>query len=132
MYNRVIIMGRITHDLEVKTTPNGVAVLTFSVACDRRYQADKQNKVTDFFNCVAWRNDADFIARYFGKGKCIIVEGELQNRRYTDKKGIERVATEIIVERAGFTGERSERSGADSRGVPPPDDSDYPYAPAEA
>ena len=69
MYNRVIIMGRITHDLEVKTTPNGVPVLTFSVACDRRYQADKQNKVTDFFNCVAWRNDADFIARYFGKGK---------------------------------------------------------------
>ena len=109
MYNKIIIMGRICNDLEVKTTPSGVPVLSFSVAVDRNYQADKQNKVTDFFPCVAWRNEADFIARYFGKGRMILVEGELQNRKYTDKSGTERQITEIIVDRATFTGEKTAR-----------------------
>ena len=109
MYNKAILMGRVCNYLELKTTPSGVPVLSFSVAVDRAYQADKQNKVTDFFNCVAWRGEAEFITRFFGKGKMILVEGELQNRKYTDKSGNERQITELIVSRACFTGEKSER-----------------------
>lgn len=114
MYNKAVIMGRICNDLELKTTPSGVSVLTFSVAVERRYQNDKENKQTDFFNCVAWRNEAEFISRFWSKGRMILVEGELQNRKYTDKTGTERQITELIVERACFTGEKTERD------VPPP------------
>lgn len=114
MYNKIIIMGRICNDLELKTTPSGVSVLTFSVAVDRQYQADKQNKVTDFFNCVAWRSEAEFISRFWSKGRMILIDGELQNRKYTDKANVERQVTEIIVDRACFTGEKTERE------TPPP------------
>lgn len=92
-------------DLELKTTPSGVVVLTFSIAVDRRYQTKGEEKKSDFFNCVAWRNEADFIARYWSKGKPILVEGELQNRSYTDRNGVQRQVTEIIVDRASFTGD---------------------------
>ena len=109
MYNKTILMGRITHDLELKTTPAGVSVLTFSIAVDRRYQADKENKVCDFFNCVAWRSEAEFISKFWTKGRAILVEGELQNRKYTDKSGNERQITELIVDRACFTGEKTQR-----------------------
>lgn len=117
MYNKVILMGRITKDLELKTTPSGVPVLSFSIAVERRYQSDKENKLTDFFNVVAWRNEAEFISRFFSKGKMILLEGELQNRKYTDKAGTERQITEVIVDRASFTGEKSAREAP-----PPPEE----------
>ena len=117
MYNRTVLMGRICNDLEVKTTPAGVNVLTFSVAVERRYQSEKNNKVSDFFPCVAWRAEADFISRFWSKGKMILVEGELQNRKYTDKQGIDRQLTELIVERACFTGEKTGHEAP-----PPPDE----------
>ena len=117
MYNKAIMMGRICNDLELKTTPSGVSVLSFTVAVERQYQADKQNKVSDFFPCVAWRNEAEFISRFWGKGRVILIEGELQNRKYTDKQGIERQITEIIVDRASFTGEKTEREAP-----PPPEE----------
>lgn len=117
MYNKIILMGRICNDLELKTTPSGVPVLSFSIAVERRYQSDKENKLTDFFNVVAWRNEADFISRFFSKGKMILLEGELQNRKYTDKAGTERQITEVIVDRASFTGEKSAREAP-----PPPEE----------
>lgn len=117
MYNKIILMGRICNDLELKTTPSGVPVLSFSIAVERRYQSDKENKLTDFFNVVAWRNEADFISRFFSKGKMILLEGELQNRKYTDKAGTERQITEVIVDRASFTGEKSGREAP-----PPPEE----------
>lgn len=120
MYNKSILMGRICNDLEVKSTPSGVSVLTFSIAVERSYQADKNNKVTDFFQCVAWRNDAEFISRYFSKGKMILVEGEMQNRKYKDKSGVERQITELIIDRACFTGEKS--SGSGIQDAPPPEE----------
>lgn len=129
MYNRSILMGRICNDLEVKTTPAGVNVLSFSVAVDRRYQSDKQNKISDFFPCVAWRAEAEFISHFFGKGKMILVEGELQNRKYTDKSGTERQITELIVDRACFTGEKSQ-SG--TREQPPPPEEPPQYKPKTA
>lgn len=119
MYNRVILMGRICNDLELKTTPSGVSVLSFSVAVDRRYQADKENKITDFFNVVAWRMEADFIARFFAKGRMILLEGELQNRKYTDKAGAEHWITEIIADRATFTGEKTAREAPPLPDEPP-------------
>lgn len=125
-------MGRICNDLELKTTPSGVSVLTFTVAVDRAYQADKQNKVTDFFPCVAWRTEAEFISRFFAKGRMIFVEGEMQIRKYTDKQKIERQITELIVDHAHFTGEKTAREDP-----PPPEEppqykkQDKPAEPSE-
>ena len=106
MYNRIILMGRITKDIELKTTPSGLSVTSFSIAVDRPGGKDKE-RATDFIDCVAWRQTADFIARFFSKGKLILVEGELQTRTYTDKNGNNRKAVEVIVDRASFTGEKA-------------------------
>lgn len=104
---KAIIMGRITHDLEIRQTPSGVAVLQFTVAVDRNYSKDKE-KQTDFINCVAWRQTAEFIGRYFGKGRMIAVDGRLQSRTYEDKNGVKHYLTELIIENANFTGEKSD------------------------
>ena len=111
MYNKVVLLGRITRDLELKTTPSGVSVLAFGIAVDRKYQAKGEERKSDFFNCVAWRNEAEFISRYWAKGRAILVEGELQNREYTDKNGVNRQITEVIVDRATFTGEAKAQGG---------------------
>lgn len=105
--NKAIILGRITHDLEVRQTPGGTAVLQFTVAVDRNYSKDGE-KQTDFINCVAWRQTAEFIGRYFGKGRMIAVDGRLQTRTYEDKNGTKHYITELIVENANFTGEKSD------------------------
>ena len=105
MYNRVILMGRICHDLELKTTPNGVPVLSFRLAVERNYQVKGEDRKSDFFNIVAWRNNAEFISRYFFKGRMILIDGELQTRQYTDKNNVQRDIVEIIVDHASFTGE---------------------------
>ncbi|MCH5325109.1 MAG: single-stranded DNA-binding protein [Eubacterium sp.] len=107
MYNRVIMMGRIANDLELKTTTNGASVLSFRIAVDRRYQTKGEERKTDFFNVVAWRNEAEFISRYFSKGNMIHIEGELQTRSYNDKNGNTVYVTEIITDRACFTGEKA-------------------------
>ena len=109
--NKVIIMGRITHDLEVRQTQSGTAVLQFTVAVDRNYSKDSGEKQTDFISCVAWRNTAEFIGRYFGKGRMIAVDGRLQSRTYEDKNGVKHYLTELIVENANFTGEKSDGGG---------------------
>lgn len=105
MYNKVILMGRIVNDLELKTTPSGVSILSFRVAVDRRYQTKGEEKKTDFINIVAWRNSAEFISRYFSKGRMILIDGELQTRSYQDKNGNTAYITEVLVERTAFTGE---------------------------
>lgn len=123
MYNKVILLGRITRDLELKTTPSGVSVLSFSVAVDRKYQAKGEERKADFFNCVAWRDLAEHIARHWIKGKPILVEGELQNRDYADKNGVKRIITEVIVDRVAFTGDGKK---IESGTIPPPEP---PYIP---
>ncbi len=120
MYNKVIMLGRITQDLELKTTPSGVSVLSFSIAVDRRFQTKGEERKSDFFNCVAWRNEAEFISRFWSKGRAILIEGELQNRSYTGKDGNVRYITEIIVDRASFTGEKTQSSSGYSAGNYPP------------
>ena len=105
MLNKVILMGRLTADPELKNTPNGVAVTTFSLAVERNYAGKGAERQTDFFNCVAWRGTAEFICRYFGKGKMIAVEGMLQTRSYEDKNGNKRHVTEVMAEQVHFTGD---------------------------
>lgn len=112
MYNKSILMGRIAHDLELKSTPSGVSVLSFRIAVDRAYQVQGEERKTDFFNIVAWRSTAEFIAKYFGKGRMILVEGELQTRQYQGKNGNMQDVVELIVSSAHFTGEKKEQAAA--------------------
>ena len=136
MYNKVILLGRITQDLQLKTTPQGTSVLTFSIAVDRRFQTKGEEKKADFFNCVAWRQEAEFISRYWTKGRPILVEGELQNRSYVDKNGVTRYVTEIIVDRACFTGDSRPSNGGSyhDAGYPaePPAPAQHPAAASNA
>ena len=105
MLNKVIIMGRITHDLEVKYTPSGIQYLTFSVAVQRNFAKQGEERQTDFISCVAWRQQAEFIAKYFDKGRMICIEGALRTRTYDDKNGTKHYVTEVFVNGANFTGE---------------------------
>ena len=107
MYNKIILMGRIVADPELKTTPQGVSVCSFRIAVDRRFQQKGEEKKSDFFNVVAWRQTGEFVSRYFGKGRMILVEGELQTRPYTDKNGNQATWYEVNAERVSFTGEKA-------------------------
>lgn len=104
--NKVIILGRITNDLEVRQTQSGLAVLSFTVALD-----NGKDKPAYFIDCVAWKNNAEFINTYFGRGRMIAVEGKLSTRTWEDKQGNKRKAVEVIVDSASFTGERSQTNG---------------------
>lgn len=129
MYNKVIMMGRIVNDLELKTTPQGVSVCSFRIAVDRRFQTKGEEKKSDFFNVVAWRQQAEFVTRYFGKGRMIFVEGELQTRSYTDKNGNPATWYEISADRLCFTGEAKQQgSGSYAESFPPPPPSAPPAA----
>ena len=105
--NKVVLAGHLTATPELRQTPNGLSVTSFSIAVNRRSStkaADGQNpqNSVDFFNLVAWRNVAEFITRYFKKGSAICVTGSIQNRTWTDQQGNKRYATEIIVDEAFF------------------------------
>ena len=106
--NGVHIMGRITRDLELRHTQSGTAVCQFCVAVTRSFKDANGEYQSDFIDCVAWRNSAEFIAKYFSKGAMIALDGELQTRNYTDKDGNKRKATELLVSSAAFTGEKRE------------------------
>lgn len=102
MMNRVCLMGRLTKDPELKQTQNNVSVATFSLAVDRNYQADKDNKQTDFINIVAWRHTAEFVGKYFTKGQLVAVEGSIQTRSYQDKDGNNRTVFEVVADQVYF------------------------------
>lgn len=104
--NKVILMGRLTADPELKTTPNGISVTSFSLAVDRNYVKQGGERKTDFINVVAWRQRAEFICKYFTKGQLIALDGSIETRQYVDKNGNNRTAFEVVVENAYFTGDR--------------------------
>ena len=108
-FNKVILGGRLTADPELKTTQSGIAVVTFSVAVNRRYtkNAAQQNE-TDFFNVTAWRQTAEFVSRYFKKGSSICVVGTIQNNKWTDQQGATRYRTDIVADEVMFVDSRSE------------------------
>lgn len=112
MLNLVIIMGRLTRDPELRQTPNNVNTATISVAVDRDYKKDGQEKETDFFDVVAWRGTADFICNNFVKGQMIALYGRLQKRNYEDSSGNKRTVTEVIADSVYFCGPKSQGNEA--------------------
>ena len=104
--NRVIMMGRMVADTELKTTPNGYTNCKFRIAVDRNYQKKGEEKKADFFNCSAWGPNAEFISKWFHKGNMVLIEGEMQISQYTDKNGNPATWYEIQVDKAYFTGEK--------------------------
>lgn len=108
--NSVNLLGRITHDLQMKKTAGEHSVLRFSIAVPKRYCKPGEERQSDFFNCIAWNGAAEFIHKYFSKGKMIGITGELQNNIFIDKYDQKRVNTEILVTDISFTGEKKEQS----------------------
>ncbi len=108
MLNNVVLMGRLTADPELRQTASGIEVTSFSIAIDRGFVRQGEERQTDFINCVAWRQTAKFISSYFHKGSMIAVTGSIQTRNYEDKQGNKRVATEVVVANASFCGSKSE------------------------
>ena len=102
MLNRIIVMGRMTRDPELRRTNSGTAVASFTVAVDRDFKSQSGEKETDFIDVVAWRNTADFVCKYFHKGQLIAVQGSIQTRTYTDKDGNKRKAVEVVAGNVHF------------------------------
>jgi single-strand DNA-binding protein len=111
--NKVILGGRLTHDIELKQTPSGVPVCSFSIAVNRRTGKDQEQK-TDFIDCTAWRQTAEFIARYFRKGSSICVSGSIQKRSWQDQNGQNRYATEVVVDEAMFVDSKNDAQSAEA------------------
>jgi len=115
MLNNITIMGRLTRDPELRRTGAGIAVCSFSIACDRDYtDKEKRERETDFIDCVAWRGCGEMIAKYFTKGRLIVLQGRLEIRSWTDKDGNKRRTAEIRVENAYF-GDSKRSEGADAQ-----------------
>ena len=110
MINKVILMGRITADPELKTTNTGVSVTSFTIAVDRSYVKQGEERKADFINIVCWRSTAEFVCRYFGKGAMIAVVGEIQTRTYQAQDGSNRYVTEVVADSVSFTGEKRENN----------------------
>lgn len=110
MLNHVTIMGRLVRDPELRRTGSGIAVASFTVAVDRDYAAEGQQREADFIDCVAWRQVGEFVSRYFAKGSMIVVSGRLQIRSWTDKDGAKRKTAEVVAENVYF-GEAKKRDG---------------------
>ena len=112
--NKVILGGRLTADPELKQTPSGVSVSTFSVAVNRRFGSKDQasQPQADFFNVTAWRATAEFVSKYFRKGSSICVIGTLQNRSWTDQQGVKHYATDIVADEVTFVDSRSESASS--------------------
>lgn len=106
MLNKVVLMGRLTRNTELKYTNSGVATLSNCVAVERNYSGKNGERETDFINVQAWRKTAEFISKWFEKGQMIVVIGSIQTNRYTDKNGAERVSTVVVADEVSFAGEK--------------------------
>lgn len=102
--------GRLTYNPEIKSTTTGKSVTRFQIACDRSYQPKGQEKQADFIDCVAWRQTAEFISRYFNKGSMIAIEGSIQTQNYTDKDGKQRKSVEVVCNNVSFCGDKKNGS----------------------
>ncbi len=110
MLNKIIIMGRLTIDPELRRTGSGTAVTSFSLACDRDFKSQSGEKETDFIEVVAWKNTAEFVSKYFSKGRMAVVEGRLQIRDWTDKAGNKRTTSEVVAENVYFADSKRSES----------------------
>ena len=114
MFNKAILVGRLTADPELRTTPSGTSVCTFSVACDRRFSGKDGERKADFINIVTWRQQAEFVSRYFKKGNPILICGQLQTRSWNDNQGQKRYATEVVADEVSFVASASQTAASGS------------------
>lgn len=138
MLNRIVLMGRLTRDPELRRTQSGTAVVSFSIACDRDYAAQGAERETDFIDIVAWRGTAEFVDKYFSKGRMIVVAGRLQIRNWEDKDGNKRRSAEVVADSVYFGDSKRDGDGGKAKGEPAydltggfsqlaDDDSDLPF-----
>lgn len=120
MLNRIIIMGRLTRDPELRRTQSGIAVAAFSLAVERDYKSQSGERETDFIDCVAWRGTAEFVSKYFSKGRMAVVEGRLQIRPWTDRDGNKRRSAEIVAENVYFGDSKRDSNNSGDYGMPSP------------
>ena len=125
--NKVILVGRLARDPELRTTQSGVSVCSFTVACDRRYQKAGEERQADFISCIAWRQQADFICKFFTKGMRIALDGSIQTRSWDDNDGNKRYATEVVVDHAEFAQSKNEGMGGSASSMQP---APFPTAPS--
>jgi len=119
LLNKVIVMGRLTRDPELRRTQNGTAVTSFALAVDRDFKNQGGERETDFIDCVAWRNTAEFVHKYFSRGRMAVAEGRLQVRSWTDNDGNKHCSTEIVVDNMYFGDSKKDSdSGAASAAAP--------------
>ena len=117
MLNKIILMGRLTRDPELRRTQSGTAVTSFSLAVDRDFKSQSGEKETDFIDVVAWRNTAEFVSKYFTKGRMAVVEGRLQIRDWTDQNGGKRRSAEVVADNVYF-GDSKREGGSDYGSAP--------------
>lgn len=137
MLNKIVLMGRLTRDPELRRTDSGTAVASFSLAVDRDFKSKSGEKETDFIEVVAWRKTAEFVSEYFAKGRLAVVEGRLQIRDWTDKDGCKRRVAEVVADNIYFgDSKRSERIETHDEGtvgisgfteLPVDDSDDFPF-----
>ena len=137
--NKVILVGRLTKDPELRATGTGIPVCSFTVACDRRYTKQGEERKADFINCIAWRQTGESIARYFKRGNRIALEGTLQSRSWADNDGKTHYTMEVVGEQWEFAQSKSEAAspnadaepaqqlGGDLEGFMPVEDEDLPF-----
>lgn len=118
MLNKIFVMGRLVKDPELRRTQSGTAVTSFRIAVDRDFKSQDGTKQADFFDVVAWRATAEFVSKYFTKGRMAVVEGRLQTRDWTDKEGGKRVATEIVADNIYFGDSNRQSEGGGGYSAP--------------
>lgn len=134
MLNKIFLQGRLVADPELRHTQSGIPVASFRIAVDRDFKNQNGEKEADFINIVAWRGTAEFVSRFFTKGRMIIVAGRLQIRDYTDRDGNRRYATEVVADNLYFGDSRRDsqpaaQGGYEPYGTPPPVSNNSNYAP---
>lgn len=113
--NHITIMGRLTKDVELRRTGSGTAVASFTLAVDRDYAKDGDETKTDFIDCVAWKNTAEFVSKYFSKGRMAVVSGRLQIRSWTDKDGNKRRTAEVVADNVYFGDSKKDSDNKDNK-----------------
>lgn len=127
MLNRIVIMGRLTRDPELRRTGSGVAVASFTLAVDRDFTGKDGEKETDFIDCVAWRQTGEFVSKYFTKGRMACVSGSLQLRDWTDKDGNKRRTAQVVADNVHFADSKRDNASSEMAYTEIEDDDDWPF-----
>lgn len=114
MLNRVILMGRLTADPELRQTQSGISFVKFNIAVNRKFKDDNGERQADFISITAWRKTAEFIADYFSKGQMIVIEGSLRNNNYTDANGVKHYSMDVLADNVSFAGGRNDNYTANT------------------